>query len=282
MRRSPPAGDSTFRLGRRLADRERDDQGWGEPENLSKNYGLLDIFQSLKPDFFVVVSYGKMIPEKFFNIPLLASLNVHPSLLPKYRGPAPMEWALINGEKETGVSVILMTKEIDAGNIISSQKVIINPEDDIFILRKKLYRIASVILLDAIEKILLGYKGQQQTGDSSYAPKLKKTDGHINWNQNAVSIHNRIRGLADWPGAYTFVVSEGYKKMLKIKKSFVEDATRLFENPGRFIENKKRLLVSCGQGILELLRVQEEGKKEISSIEYLNGHYKIIKDGFLE
>ncbi len=253
-----------------------------QPEKLSKNYELFDKLQSLKPDFFVVISYGKIIPEDYLKIPALAPLNVHPSLLPEYRGCAPMEWTLINGEKQTGVSVISMINEVDAGKIISSQKINIDSEDDIFTLREKLSNIASDVLMDAIEKVVSGCVGEEQVGKVSYAPKLKKSDGHINWQDSAESIHNRIRGVADWPGAYSFLVSGKGKRILKIRKSRVEDASTFSQTPGRFLENKKRLLVLCGQGILELLRVQEQGKKEISAIEYLNGHRKILKESILQ
>lgn len=252
-----------------------------QPENLSGNHKLYCALQSLKPDFFVIISYGKILPEDYLKIPGFASLNVHPSLLPKFRGSAPMEWTLINGEKQTGVSVISMVGKVDAGKIISSKKITINNEDDIFTLREKLSEIAVDVLVDAIEKIITGYQGKQQVGKVSYASKLKKSDGHINWHNTAESIYNRIRALADWPGAYTFVVSNKGKKMLKIKKSRVEDRSTLHNNPGRFIENKKRLLVSCGKGILEFIRVQEEGKKEINATDYLNGHREILKEAYL-
>ncbi|HON06453.1 MAG TPA: methionyl-tRNA formyltransferase [bacterium] len=253
-----------------------------QPKKISGNDELLNILKSLKPDFFVVISYGKIIPEDYLKIPVFVPLNVHPSLLPKYRGPAPMEWALINGEKETGVSVISMVDEVDAGDIISVAKTIISDEDNIFTLRERLSYIAADVLMDAIEKVSSGYKGEKQSGNISYAPKLKKSDGHINWQDNAVSIHNKIRGLADWPGAYTFIVSTKGKRLLKIKKSRVEDASTIHNNPGRFLEDKKRMLVLCGQGILELISIQEEGKKETSAVEYLNGHHKILREAYLQ
>jgi len=253
-----------------------------QPKKISGNNKLLDMLKSLKPDFFVVISYGKIIPEDYLKIPVFAPLNVHPSLLPEYRGPAPMEWALINGEKETGISVISMVDEVDAGNIISVAKTIINDEDDIFTLRERLSYIAADVLIDAIEKVASGYKGEKQSGNVSYAPKLKKSDGHINWQDNANSIHNKIRGLVDWPGAYTFLISDKGKRLLKIKKSRVEDASTIHKNPGRFLEDKRRMLVLCGQGILELISIQEEGKKETSAVEYLNGHRKILRQACLQ
>ncbi|MCM8788860.1 MAG: methionyl-tRNA formyltransferase, partial [Candidatus Omnitrophica bacterium] len=228
------------------------------------------------------ISYGKIISEKFLKIQELCSLNVHPSLLPKFRGPAPMEWTLANGEKETGVTVILMDKNIDTGKIISQKVLSIEENDDIFTLREKLSFICFNVLEDAIVKFASGYRGIEQSGIVSYAPKLKKNDGRINWNDSVVSIHNRIRGFADWPGAYTFLVSPKGKKLLKIKKSSVEKECGKYAKPGTFIDLNKQILVACEDGALRIEQIQEEGKKQQTAIEYLNGHLKILKDGYLQ
>lgn len=252
-----------------------------QPEKLTENTELYNALKNLNPDLFVVISYGKIIPARYLEIPKLGPLNVHPSLLPKFRGSAPMEWALVNGEKETGVTVILMDASIDTGKILSQKAIKIDEDDDIFTLREKLSCLSFEVLQDAINRIASGFKGEEQKGIASYAPKLKKKDGRINWNESAISIHNKVRGLADWPGAYTFLISPKGKRLLKIKKSRVETEIEVSNKPGIFVSLEKRILVACGKGILEILQLQEEGKKQQTSLEYLNGHLKILKEGFL-
>jgi len=252
-----------------------------QPEELKNNTELSSLLLSMKPDFFIVLSYGKIIPENYLKIPAIASLNIHPSLLPKYRGPAPMEWVLINGEKETGVTVILMNKDIDAGKIICKNILKIEQHDDIFTLREKLSVLATETIKEAIKKVLSGYQGEEQQGDVSYAPKLKKSDGLIKWENSAVSIHNRVRGLADWPGAFTFLNLQNRKILLKIKKSSIEKEEGNYGKPGTFVDLNKKILVACGTGILKIEQIQQEGKKPQSAIEYLNGHINLLKQGYL-
>ncbi|MCM8815864.1 MAG: methionyl-tRNA formyltransferase [Candidatus Omnitrophica bacterium] len=253
-----------------------------QPEKLTGNDDFYKALKEIEPDLFVVISYGKIIPEKFLRIPKLSSINVHPSLLPKFRGPAPIEWAIVNGEKETGVTVIVMDENIDTGKILSQKVLNIEENDDIFTLREKLSLICFDVLKDAIARFVSGYRGIEQTGKVSYAPKLKKSDGKINWNDSAISIHNKIRGFADWPGAYSFLISPKRKKLLKIKKSEVEKETGKYTEPGRFVDLNKKILVACGQGVLRIEKIQEEGKRQQTAIEYLNGHLNILKDSYLQ
>ncbi|MGC8805590.1 MAG: methionyl-tRNA formyltransferase, partial [Candidatus Ratteibacteria bacterium] len=124
-----------------------------QPEQLKGNIEFLNLIKSLKPDLFVVISYGKMIPEEYLKIPVIAPINVHPSLLPEYRGPAPIEWALMDGKKETGVTVIFITDDVDAGNIISQKSTTIEDHDNIFTLREKLSKIAVEVLADSLVKL---------------------------------------------------------------------------------------------------------------------------------
>ncbi|HOK80469.1 MAG TPA: methionyl-tRNA formyltransferase, partial [bacterium] len=253
-----------------------------QPEKLKDNIEFLNLIKSLKPDLFVVISYGKIIPKEYLKIPRIAPINVHPSLLPEYRGPAPMEWALMDGKKQTGVSVIFVTDDVDAGNIISQKSTFIEDRDNIFTLREKLSKIAVDVLTDSLVKLKNGYRGKQQEGKVSYAPKLKKTDGRINWSNSATSIHNRIRAFADWPGTYTFLVSNKGCRMLKIISSTVEKDTGIYESPGRFVDLNKKILVACGEGILRIERLQEQGKKQQNALDYLNGHFHLLKDGHFE
>ncbi|MCX7706045.1 MAG: methionyl-tRNA formyltransferase [bacterium] len=253
-----------------------------QPEKLTGNQEFYNELKKLKPDLFVVLSYGKIIPHSYLEIPEIAPLNIHPSLLPKFRGPAPLEWALIKGERETGITVILMDKNIDTGRILPQIKVKIDEKDDIFSLREKVSCLFFDCLIEAITKLLQGYTGEEQKGIVSYAPKLKKEDGKIKWNENALVIHNKIRGLADWPGAYTFLVYPQGKRMLKIKKSAVFSMENSGSEPGRFVDLNKKILVACGSGILSIEKLQEEGKKIQTAIEYLNGHHKILKESYLQ
>jgi len=153
--------------------------------------------KDLRPEIIVLISYGKILPSPILKIPSVAGINVHPSLLPKYRGAAPMEWALINGEKETGITTIIIKDKVDTGDVIMQKKVAIDETDDIFLLRERLSETAPELLVLSIEKVEKGISTKPQEGIPSYARKLTKEDGLIKWEKDAYEIHNLIRGTKD-------------------------------------------------------------------------------------
>lgn len=238
---------------------------------LTLDGAFLEHIKKLEIDLIILISYGKKLPPDIIKIPKLAPVNVHPSLLPKYRGAAPIEWALIKGEKETGVTIITMSKDIDKGDILARETVIIEEKDDIFSLKEKLSLIASKMLPETIARIgSEGIRANPQRGTPSYARKLKKTDGLIDWSKTALEIHNLIRGLKEWPGTYTYLKN----KYIKIFRSeLISKQTGKKEKPGEILcaGDENLIEVACGKGALKITELQMEGKKKMKSSEFLKG-----------
>jgi len=229
--------------------------------------------KSLNSDLIVLISYGKKLPPEIIEIPELCSINIHPSLLPKYRGAAPIEWALINGEKETGITVIKMSEKIDTGEIILQKKFPVFSDDDAISLKRRLSNASGEILIDAIEKIKKGTKGRKQEGKPSYARKLKKEDGRIKWDRKVTEIHNLIRGVVEWPTAFTYIETEKGKKLIKIFKSEIGKEKGKFGKGGEIIEIGDDFIeVACGEGTIKIKEIQIEGKKRMETSEFLKGH----------
>ena len=176
-----------------------------------------DTIKELKPDFLVVIAFGHILSENLLALPRIGTINIHASLLPKYRGPAPIQWAIINGEKETGVCTMLMEKELDTGSILISVREPIHPDDTADTLHDRLSVKGANVLIDTL-KAFAENRIQPIPQDHSlatYAPMLSRDDGRINWNKSAESLENFIRGVTPWPGAFTFLG----EKRLKIFKS---------------------------------------------------------------
>ncbi|MCM8799915.1 MAG: methionyl-tRNA formyltransferase [Candidatus Omnitrophica bacterium] len=239
-----------------------------------------DSLKKFEPDLFVVVAYGQIFSKEILEIPKIFSINVHASLLPKYRGAAPINWAIINGEKETGISIIKMEEKVDCGPIILQKNIAIDIDDDSFTLEEKLKDLGKIILIEAIKKIEEGDFSLtiQDKRYVSFAPKLKKRDGLIDWNKSAIIIHNLIRGCRGWPSAFTYYKS----KLLKIHKSNYVQSTGIDNYlPGEVIDiSKEGILVACGKDRILIKKLQMEGKREMSAEEFICGH-KIAKGEIL-
>jgi len=232
---------------------------------------FLNYLKSLEPELFVVVSYGKILPKEILEIPKLFSINLHASLLPKYRGGAPINWAILNGEKETGISVFRINEVMDGGEIILQKKISILEEDDALTLGEKLSKEGADLLLEAIELIEKGEAKffPQDESKVSFAPLLKKEDGRINWNNPAEKIYNQIRGLLPWPGCYCFWKD----KLLKIWKAKIVEGDFSKFKGGEIVDFKKDgLLVATGKGGLLIEELQLEGKKRLSADKFLMGY----------
>jgi methionyl-tRNA formyltransferase len=243
---------------------------------------LRDELKAMAPDFFVVASYGRFLPAPVFSLPASGTLNVHPSLLPKYRGAAPMEWTLIRGERTTGVSIITMDRGVDTGRIIVQHEMPVAPDDDCRSLKAKLMAQSFEALEEAIIRRKAGDKGRIQEGEVSHAPKLKKEDGHVRWEGAATDIANLVRGLVVWPGAYTFVVAAGSRRVLKIRRASVAAARDQAGNPGTFVSLDEGIRIACGKGVLSVERLQLEGKRELGAEEFLRGHRRHLEDAVLQ
>lgn len=243
-----------------------------QPQYISDT-NFIDLLKSISPELIVLISYGKILPKTIINIPSLEAINVHPSLLPKYRGAAPIEWALINGDEETGITVITIREKVDAGEIIRQQRVPVEREDDIFSLKKRLSEIAPLLLIESIEDIKRGVIPEPQKGTPTYARRLKKEDGLIRWDKTAWQIYNLVRGVKEWPGAYTYFGG----KYIKIYNAFPLDEESN-KKPGEIIKVDRHFIyVACGKGTLRIEEVQMEGKKKMPVSEFLHGHP--VKEG---
>ncbi|MDD5613458.1 MAG: methionyl-tRNA formyltransferase [Candidatus Omnitrophica bacterium] len=235
-----------------------------------KDPDFIDCIKKLNSDIVIVVSYGDLISEDLLSIPKVMPLNIHASLLPKYRGAAPINWAIINGEHETGITVFKMNSALDKGDIILQKKCAIEHNLDSCGLEQKL----SDISIQAVKEALLKIKSGgitlcPQRGQSSYAPRLKKEDGFINWEGSAWDIYNRIRGLRPWPSAYTYLDF----KIFKILSAEVDES----DYPGVVSSGiirlgKSSLAVKCGRHALKLHKVQLEGGRAMKIEDFLRGH----------
>lgn len=231
-----------------------------------------DHMAKYKPDIIVVVAYGHIIPKNILAIPKIATINIHASLLPKYRGPAPIQWAIINGEKETGVTIILMDEGLDTGDILLSSKVEIFPDDTSGTLHDRLSALGADLLIQTIKSFETGNINPipQDNTQATYAPILKKNDGRMNWEMPAQTLEAFIRGMTPWPGAFTFHDN----KRLKIFKarSIIIDTV---ETPGTVIKRfPDELCVATGKGVLSLIKIQSESGKRLLVKDFLRG-YKI-------
>ena len=235
-----------------------------------KTADFSNLVSELKPDFLVVVAFGKILPENVLALPRLGTINVHASLLPKYRGPAPIQWAVINGEKETGVCTQLMEKELDTGDLLLSVHESIKPDDTAGDLYDRLAVKGATVLIDTL-KGLADKRIQPVRQDHSlatYAPMLTKDDGLINWNKPAESLECFIRGVTPWPGAFTFL---GDKRLKIFTSRSVE--TEISGPPGTVLKGfPDELRIATAKGALSVEEIQGASGKRLSIKDFLRGH----------
>lgn len=242
-----------------------------------KDENFIKKIRDLQPDLIIVVAF-RILPKEIFTIPKFGSFNLHASLLPRYRGAAPINWAIINGDKETGVTTFFLKDKVDTGNIIMQLSCEIAEDDNAGSLHDKLSHIGASTVMSTVNLIEMTNGNvpvtEQDNTLASPAPKIFKEDCHIDWINPAEKVDNFIRGLSPYPAAYTF--HEG--KLIKIFKSAktVQSSGDTIK-PGQVKIDKSRLYVSCTDGLLEILELQMEGKKRVSANDFING--KLIKDG---
>ena len=227
--------------------------------------------RELKPDLMVVVAYGQILPQVMLDLPPHGCLNVHTSLLPKYRGAAPIQWAIADGEPETGVTIMQMDAGLDTGPILATRRTPILPADDSQILHDRLAQLGAELLVETIPAYVarkISPQPQPAVG-STYAAKIKKEDGQINWSLSAEKIWNRIRAFTPWPGAFTFVNSESKRQLLKIWKV---EVTSLSGKPGVILSaDKTGITIACGDKSLRILELQKEGGKRMAAEQFIAG-----------
>ena len=233
---------------------------------------FIEQMRGLAPDLIVVAAYGQILPQALLDIPRYGCLNVHTSLLPKYRGAAPIQWAILNGETETGVTLMKMNAGLDTGDIVVQESTEIQREDDAITLHERLAGIGADLLVRSIPDFVSGKlsaKPQPHAG-VTYAPKIKKEDGAVDWRQPALAIWNRIRALVPWPGAFTHLADNNKPCLVKLWQGEVADRSG---SPGEILEvSKGRLVVGCGGQALQILQLQLEGGRRLNAQEFLAGH----------
>ncbi len=241
-----------------------------QPVNI-KDPLFLNGLSKIMPEIIVVVAYGKILPAQILRLPSHGCINVHASLLPKYRGAAPIQWAIINGEKKTGITTMLMDEGLDTGNILLQEETEISYDDNAETLGNKLAEIGASLLIRTIKGIRSGYiKPIPQKGTPSYAPPLKKEDGRLNWSKTATEIFNFVRGMYPWPCAYCYL----NKERIKITRVKMLEGSGI---PRRVEKTGEELIVGTGEGLISIIELQPEGKIPMSAKAFLQG--RRLKEG---
>ena len=244
-----------------------------QPEKLRDEDFLVQL-KMLQADIQIVVAF-RMLPEVVWNMPRLGTFNLHASLLPQYRGAAPINWAIINGEKETGVTTFFLKHEIDTGNIILQRSTPISDDDNVGTLYDRLMNMGAELVVETMERITMGDVSTMPQDDGvavNPAPKIFKEDCKINWQKSAIELHNFVRGLSPYPAAFTEVKNDkGQVLSLKVLETEVIDQT-VSEQPGTLIsDGKKQLYFATEEGYLSIKRLQLAGKKAMTTEELLRG-----------
>ncbi|MFN4132114.1 MAG: methionyl-tRNA formyltransferase [Caldimicrobium sp.] len=247
-----------------------------EPAKLKDKTFLLTL-KEINPDLIVVFAYGKILPKEVLEIPKEGCWNIHLSLLPKYRGASPVQWALLNGEKETGVTIMLMDEGMDTGPILLQKKLPIEDDDTTPILLKKLSNLSVEALKEALSLHKMGKLKPipQPQEEVSYAPLIKKDDGLVNFRDPAELIVRKIKAFTPWPGVFTFFKG----KILKIHSAEVKDLESQGKTPGEILKiGKEGLYIVTSSKVLLLKEVQMEGKKKISAYDFAQGFHLKVGD----
>jgi len=229
------------------------------------------------PEIIVVVGYGQIIPRPIFDFPPLGTINMHASLLPKYRGAAPIQWAIAEGAALTGVTTMRIEEGLDTGDILLQREAPVGPQETAPELSVRLAAIGAELLMETLEGLRQGRitPRKQNHPEATLAPILKKENGRIDWKMSAPQIANRVRGFLPWPGAYTSFRGA----LLHIRRARpAEEAGPAVATPGALAIRDRRLLAACGQGWLDLLELQPEGKKRLTAGEFLNGWRPVSQD----
>lgn len=253
------------------------------PENVNAPDSLAAI-KAFEPDLIIVVAYGQILRPGLLAVPKQGCVNMHASLLPKYRGAAPIQWAIANGETLTGVTAVFMGERIDDGDIILQKEIAIDPDDTAGSLHDRLAKEGAAVLAEAVENIRMGRvtRTPQTEAEATFAPKLSKKDGRIDWTRPAEEIYNRVRGFNPWPvcwclpkGITDRAIEKGGAR-LRVLKVCIEDAEG---GPGEVMDvSGDGPLVAAGDKAVRLLEVQPEGHKVMNSAAYLHGHAMQVGD----
>jgi len=236
-----------------------------------KNQQAIEEIRALAPDVIVVMAYGQILPRDVLEIPRLASLNLHASLLPRWRGAAPIQAAIAAGDRETGITVMYMDEGLDTGDILLQHKIEILPGNTGGSLHDRLAQVAPEALLESLRLLAAGSAPRipQDNALASYAPKLKREHGQIDWSESAEAIERKIRGFNPWPGAFMKLNDQDFK-------IFSGSIVDLGGKPGEILRSENELVIAAGKRALSLAEVQLEGKRRMTAAEFLRGHRALL------
>jgi methionyl-tRNA formyltransferase len=240
-----------------------------------KDRQAIEEIRALKPDVIVVMAYGQILPRGVLEIPKIACLNLHASLLPRWRGAAPIQAAIAAGDRKTGITVMYMDEGLDTGDILLERTINILPSDTGGALHDRLGGIAPETLLESLD-LLAKEKAPRTPQDNSlatFAPKLKREDGKIDWSDAAEVIERKIRAFNPWPGAFMTIEANGMRNL----KIFSAEIVDVEGRPGEILRSQNELVVAAGKNALSLRKVQVEGKRRMSAAEFLRGHTSITQ-----
>jgi len=243
-----------------------------QPER-ARNESFVQELKGYQPDLIVVAAYGQILPLSILEIPRFGCINVHASLLPKYRGAAPIQWAILNDEPETGVTIMKMDAGMDTGAMLTQAITPIAPEDNAATLHDRLAKMGADLLVRTLPDYITGKitPRPQPAEGATYARKITKEDGHLDWTQTARVLWNRVRAYTPWPGAYVFQKAASKPRLLKIWDAKVEE--QLTGAPGEvLVADKSGIVIGCGQQSLRILSLQREGGRRLTAQEFLAGH----------
>jgi methionyl-tRNA formyltransferase len=244
-----------------------------QPARIKDRQAIEDIC-ALQPDLIVVAAYGQILPREVLEIPRIACLNLHASLLPRWRGAAPIQAAIAAGDSQTGITVMYMAEGLDTGDILLQRGIDILPTDTGGSLHDRLAQIAPDALLEALQMLANGNAPRipQDNALATHAPKLTRDNGEIDWTQLAEIIERKIRAFNPWPAAFTEIASHGVRKL----KIFSAAIVNLNGVPGEILRREKELVIAAGKGALSLGEVQLEGKRRMDAAEFVRGHASIL------
>ena len=240
------------------------------PDGVGRDPALVEALRSLAPDVFAVVAYGSLLPRRLLDLPRLGAVNIHPSLLPRYRGPAPIQWAVLNREPETGVTTMILDRGVDTGDILMRERTPLAPRETAESLHDRLAEMGAHLLVRTLDGLSRGSITPRPQSDEGacHAPRLTKADGRMDWRRSAADLDAFVRGMNPWPGAYTFAGD----RMIKVYQAepAVLDAPA---GPGTVVPGfPDELRVAAGEGALSLLEVQGASGRRMPIADYLRGH----------
>jgi len=257
--REPPVKTKACELGLPVA----------QPDRINA-LDAVDQLAEAAPDVIVVAAYGQILKPDVFNIPPHGTINIHASILPAYRGAAPVRWAIVRGEETTGITTFLIDRGMDTGDILMSRALAIEPDETAGELEGRLADLGASVIVETLEGVADGTIVPRPQPDEgvSYAPILKRSDGRINWSTDASTTHDLVRGMSPWPGAWTSLGDE----RIKVHRSARTEIRKGSAKPGAIVlAETGRLLVACGSELLEILEVQREGRPKVDGAAFLNG-----------